>query len=98
LKAARLNSARAVIIAINDRLSQEAITSIALSQNPHIIIISRSHFDEDRERLLASGVNFVIQPEFEAGIAIISLLLSLYKKSTHETNSLLNQIRRERNL
>ena len=98
LKAARLNSALAVIIAINDRLSQEAITSIALSQNPHIIIISRSHFDEDRERLLASGVNFVIQPEFEAGIAIISLLLSLYKKSTHETNSLLNQIRRERNL
>lgn len=96
LKVSNIAKAKAIVIAINDRLSQEIITSSSLSLAPGIIILCRSHFEEDRERLLASGVNFVIQPEFEAGMSMVSHLLSVYQLPNDITSSLLHQIRRER--
>lgn len=94
LKVAGVQTAKAVIIAIGDRWSQEIITSLILTLSPHATILCRSHYDEDRERLLASGVNFVIQPEFEAGLAMISRILSIYDRD-QEISSLITQIRRE---
>lgn len=95
LKTAGVTTCRAVVIAIADRWSQEIITTLALTLNPHVAILCRSHYDEDRERLLATGVNFVIQPEFEAGLAMINRLLSIYERDQRETAALLAQIRRE---
>jgi len=94
LKAAGASVCRAVVIAIGDRWSQEIITSFILTLNLKAAILCRSHYDEDRERLLASGVNFVIQPEFEAGLAMIGRILSIYDRD-QEISSLISQIRRE---
>lgn len=94
LKAAGVSVCRAVVIAIGDRWSQEIITSLILTLNSRAAILCRSHYDEDRERLLASGVNFVIQPEFEAGLAMIGRILSIYDRDL-EISSLTSQIRRE---
>lgn len=81
LEAAGVSTARALVIAVPDRYSQEMIIQNSLRANPKILIICRSHFDEDKKHLLASGANVVIQPEFEAGVSIVRELLSSLRKN-----------------
>lgn len=78
LKAANIEKAKVLIIAIPDRNTQDMIVVNALSLNPNLKIISRSHFEEDLKRLKTLGVNEVIQPEFEAALTITSKLLTMY--------------------
>lgn len=84
LEAAGVVSARALIIAVPDRFSQEMIIQNSLRLNPKILIICRSHFEEDKEHLLATGAHLVIQPEFEAGLSITRELLLAIGKDRHE--------------
>lgn len=93
LEAAGISEARVLVIAVPDRYSQEMIIQNTLRANPKVIIICRSHFEEDRERLLASGAHLVVQPELEAGISIAEELLTLMRKSPQEINSLLAKIK-----
>lgn len=83
LEAVGISSAKALVIAVPDRYSQEMIIQNSLRANPKILIICRSHFDEDKEHLLASGANVIIQPEFEAGVSIVRKLLSSLGKNPH---------------
>ena len=78
---AQVDKARAVVVAVPDRQTQEMIIRNALILNPKVKIIVRSHFEDDREYLLASGANSVIAPEREAGLSIAQKILSLYGKS-----------------
>lgn len=83
LEAVGISSAKALVIAVPDLYSQEMIIQNSLRANPKILIICRSHFDEDKEHLLASGANVIIQPEFEAGVSIVRKLLSSLGKNPH---------------
>lgn len=92
---AQVDRARAVIIALPDRHSQRMIIQNSLRLNPRAVIICRSHFDEDKEHLKASGAHVIIQPEFEASLAIISEILKVFSKSQEAIAANLRQIKRE---
>lgn len=93
LEAAGVSEAKVLVIAVPDRYSQEMIIQNSLRANPKILIICRSHFEEDREHLLAFGANIVIQPEFEAGISITRELLSSMGKDSQEIDAYLRKIK-----
>lgn len=92
---AQVDKARVLVVALPDRASQEMIIQNAQHLNPKIAIICRSHFEEDKERLQAAGAQKVIQPEFEAGLSIISEILVLFKREPQEISSALRQIKKE---
>jgi CPA2 family monovalent cation:H+ antiporter-2 len=72
---AQVDFARAVIIAIPDRHTQELIIANAQTLNRHIRIICRTHHEEDQKYLKSLGVQTIVQPEFEAALSIINKLL-----------------------
>lgn len=92
---AEVDKATAVVIAVSDRHSQEMIIENSLKLNPRVSIICRSHFEEDKERLLTLGVKSVVQPEFEAGLTISYKLLEYFGYSHEDSLSFLKLIRSE---
>jgi CPA2 family monovalent cation:H+ antiporter-2 len=75
---AQVDFAKAIIIAIPDRHTQELIIGNAQTLNRHIKIICRTHHEEDQKDLKSLGVDAVVQPEFEAAISIVERLLPHY--------------------
>lgn len=76
LQYASVRSAKAIVVAIPDRHTQEMVIGNALSLNRKIKIICRTHHEEDQRHLKSLGVQIVIQPEFEAALTIVNKLLS----------------------
>jgi len=74
---AETENAMALVTALPDRFSQEAIVLHAKKLNKDIIIMSRAHRRRDHKRMRDLGVKVVIQPEFEASLSIIKKLLLL---------------------
>ncbi len=73
---AQVDYAKAIVIAIPDRHTQEMVIGNALSLNRRIKIICRTHHEEDQRHLKSLGVQTIVQPEFEAALSIVSKLLS----------------------
>jgi CPA2 family monovalent cation:H+ antiporter-2 len=78
LDRAQVDFAKAIIIAIPDRHTQELIIGHALTLNKNIQIICRTHHEEDQVYLKSLGVQIVVQPEFEAALSIIHRLMPEY--------------------
>lgn len=72
---AQVDYAKAIIVAIPDRHTQELVIANAQTLNRRIKIICRTHHEEDQKYLKSLGVDAVIQPEFEAAINIVERLL-----------------------
>ncbi len=81
---AQVDNAKSIVIAIPDRHTQELIIANALSLNRRIKIICRTHHEEDQRYLKSLGVQTVIQPEFEAALAIVSRLLTHFGVSEED--------------
>ena len=94
LDLAKAEHARAILIALPDRHSQELIIRNALRLNPKILIICRSHFDEDRIPLLSIGANVVVQPEFEAGVSMGRYTLVAFGKHTMKSEEFIKQLKK----
>lgn len=75
LDRAHVASARALIVAIPDKHTQEMVIAGAQTINKRIRIICRTHHEEDQSRLKSLGVQTIIQPEFEAALSIVERLL-----------------------
>lgn len=89
LKIAGILTAKAIVIAIPDRISHESIITHVQTLAPQTKIISRVHFDEDYEKLKTLKVNKLVQPEFEAAASIVkSILLSMGKDSENINKSI----------
>ncbi len=95
LKAAGTDRAVGVVVAVPDRHSQELVISHTLSLKPGMPIICRSHFDEDRLHLYALGVNYVVQPEMEAGLTMGHKLLDVLGFEKNSINAFVKQVRKE---
>lgn len=91
---AQVDFAKIVVIAVPDRHSQEMIIQNSLVLNQNIVIICRSHFEEDKQRLYALGAHAIIQPEFEAALHIAGVLLKVYKLPSAEITGYLNKVRK----
>ncbi len=72
---AQVDRAKALVVAIPDRHTQELVIGNALTLNRRIHIFCRTHHEEDQAYLKSLGVGTVVQPEFEAAITIIERLL-----------------------
>lgn len=83
LKFARVEDAKIIILAYADRHSQESVIVNALTLNPDIRIICRTHAEEDRKKLTSLGVHAVIQPEHEAALSMTKILLQMLGTDEH---------------
>ncbi|HVZ12678.1 MAG TPA: cation:proton antiporter [Patescibacteria group bacterium] len=95
LKAADVKEAKAIVIAVPDLFSQKRIISESLKLNPKIVILCRSHVEEDRIELINLGVNTIIMPELEAGLKIGAETLGLFKLSDTNIEQIVKRVRRE---
>lgn len=92
---AQVDLARTVIIAIPDRHTQELIIGHAQTLNRRIKIICRSHHEEDQARLKSLGVTTIIQPEFEAAVAIVERLLPEFGVSPEDVSGKISRLKIE---
>lgn len=95
---AQVDFARAVVVAIPDRHTQEMVISLSQTLNKDIKIICRSHHEEDQPRLKSLGVQTIIQPEFEASLTIVSKLLGEFGVSADEIGKKIIRLKIEHGL
>lgn len=95
LKSAYVQDARALVITVPDSRSQKKITKTALSLNPNLKILCRTHIEADKYALANLGVNSIVIPEFEAGVRIGREVLELFGVSEADLNMLTKRLRRE---
>ncbi len=76
---AEAEHAIAIIMAVPNRFSQEAIVLNVKKINKNALIISRVHKQHDHRRMRDLGVDYVVQPEFEASLSIIKKIFLLKK-------------------
>ena len=93
LEIAGIKLAKAIVIAIPDRISQESVIAYVQTMSPNTRIISRVHLDEDYEKLKSLRVHKLVQPEFEAAISIIKNILVSMGKSTDTVNKSIKSLR-----
>ena len=85
--------AKAIVVAIPDRVAQEELITRIQTIGPKVKIISRAHLDEDWEKLRTLKVDKVVQPEFEAAVAIVRSILVSMGKSREEINKRIRNLR-----
>ncbi|MCL4397455.1 cation:proton antiporter [Patescibacteria group bacterium] len=90
-----IGRAKAVMVAVPDRYSQELIIENALNLRPGVAIVCRSHFEEDHRRLYALGATAVVSPELEAGLSMSHRVLDSLGVDKVRTATYLKQARRE---
>ena len=93
LEAVGIRTAKAIILAIPDRMAQETLITYTQSVAPGVKIISRAHRDEDWEKLKTLRVDMVIQPEFEAAVQIVRSVLVSRGKSKDDISDLIRNLR-----
>lgn len=98
LDQAGIINAKAVVVAIPDRVSQEELITHIQTISPEVKVVSRAHFDEDVEKLELLKVTKVVQPEFEASVAIVRTLFQAMGKRKEEVRERLANLRRSRAL
>lgn len=93
LEAVGIRQAKAVILAIPDRVAQETLIAYVQTVAPNVKIISRVHQDTDWEKLKTLRVDKIVQPEFEAALEIIRSVLSSRGKTREEISEVLKSLR-----
>ncbi len=86
--------ARAIIIALPDRLSRETVIFSARRLNPNIIIFVRVHHDVDRLKAKDLGAHVIVQPEIEASLAIIKKIMLIKGFSKEEVAKRITELRK----
>ena len=91
LEMANIRKARAVVIALPDRLAQEEIVGYVQTIAPTVKIYARAAADAEFEKLKRLKIKKVIQPEFETAIAILkSIFVNLGKEKEEIGDRLLS--------
>jgi CPA2 family monovalent cation:H+ antiporter-2 len=96
LEKTRLETAKALAIALPDPVSTRLLLKRALARSPHLDIIARSHFDTEIDMLTQLGAREVVQPEFEAAMELGAHLLHTLGESSDQIQFVLSGIRRDR--
>ena len=91
LENAMVKNAKVLVVAVPDSFSQKRIIKQVLSLKKDIIIICRSHREEDKDDLLDLGVSKIIMPELEAGLKIGQEVLSAFNISKENEEALIRK-------
>ncbi len=94
LRGAGIKTAKILVVALPDSSTQKMIIKTALTVNPKLVVLCRSHVDEDKYELVNLGVNTIVIPEFEAGLRIGKKALELLGFSDKNTLELLRKLRK----
>ena len=81
LRHVHLNSAKLVLIMINDPQAVLRIIDAIRRVNPRLAILVRTHYVADRDRLLQLGATEVIVEEIEAAHAMVERMVSLMTRA-----------------
>lgn len=95
LRRAFVDRARALVIAIPDMETKARIITNALTLNSRVNIICRSHREAEQKDLKNLGVHTVIQPEFEAALAIVAKLADEYDLTKEELSGKISRLKIE---
>jgi CPA2 family monovalent cation:H+ antiporter-2 len=90
---AGLSKARVLVLAIPDAVAQENLITYAQTTAPNLKIISRVHEGVDIEELKTLGVDKIVQPEFEGGVAIVRSIFSSMGKEKGEVANIIKKMR-----
>ncbi|BCS54932.1 cation:proton antiporter [Geobacter sp. SVR] len=93
LEHARIETARAMVIAISDAAASRRVAALARQQNPTLHIIVRTRYILEVEPLYKLGVNEVIPEEFETSIEILSRVLRNYLVPHDEIERCVSDVR-----
>ena len=93
LNYAQIDKAKIIIIAMPDEKTQELIVANCQTLNSKIKIISLSHQKKSFSRLKTLGVNYLIQPEFEANLSVIHRVLQILNVDKEEVNKKIKRLK-----
>jgi CPA2 family monovalent cation:H+ antiporter-2 len=88
-----IRQAKAIVLALPDRVAQETLIAYTQSVAPGVKIISRVHKDEDWDKLKTLRVDKIIQPEFEAAVEIVRSIFISRGKNKEEIGELIRNLR-----
>ena len=88
---AGIEDAKVVIITIPDPQTSEDTVKQCKQLNPGIRIIARSHLARHKNILEQLGVEYIVEPEYEAALSIVNRLLKYLGKTKHERKVLLHK-------
>jgi len=94
LSMAGIKNARILVVALPDTMSQKIIIKNALHLNPRLLVLCRSHVDNDKYELVNLGVNTIVIPEFEAGLRIGKKIMELLGFEEEVAIDLLRRLRK----
>lgn len=94
IKMANLSEAKAIVIAIPDKTTQEEVITYCKTHHPSLHIYARAHLNEDLKSLSQFKVEKVVQPEFEAALSIVREIMKSNGKTKSQIKSELTQLKR----
>jgi len=93
LNSVNVQAAKVLVLAIPDMIAQENLITYAQTLAPQVRIISRVHRGSDWEKFKTLRVNKIVQPEFEAAMAITRSILSSMGKDKVQIADIVKKIR-----
>lgn len=90
---AGIETARILVIVINDSLSTRAVTRLARQMNRDLYIIVRTRFTTEATALLELGADEVIPEEFETSVEIFTRVLKRYLTPQRTIDRFVHEIR-----
>lgn len=90
---ARLEAAKALVIALPDPMSTRLLLTQAKSIAPQLDIIARAHTTKELDQLSQLGAGEVVQPEFEAALRLGTHLLETLGESDDSLDATIAKIR-----
>jgi monovalent cation:H+ antiporter-2, CPA2 family len=95
LKAARIDSARILLLTVPDQATVRMAVQRARSLNPAVSVIARAFRREDVLELRRLGVTGAVQPEFEGGVEMVRQALLQYTPDTAAASAFISEMRAE---
>jgi CPA2 family monovalent cation:H+ antiporter-2 len=93
LKMVNIESARTVVVVIQEAVAVRRIVGLARQLNPRTHIIARTRYVSELEPLRRAGANEVIPEEFETSVEIFTRVLTKYLVPREEVATLVTEIR-----
>jgi monovalent cation:H+ antiporter-2, CPA2 family len=95
LKAAHVDSARVLLLAVPNQTTVHLSVHRARSRNSEISVIARALRQQDVIELQHLGVDGAIQPEFEGGVEMVRQALLQYTPDGAAAATLISEMRKE---
>jgi monovalent cation:H+ antiporter-2, CPA2 family len=95
LKAAHIDNARVLLLAVPDQATVQLTVHRARSLNSGLSVIARALRQQDVIELQRLGVDGAVQPEFEGGVEMVRQALLQYTSDAAAASTLISEMRAE---